>query len=234
MLDKAFEALKTLDWGADLKPLDPIDAAVVTSHTDAAVQKDLEARLVATLKSDVPRDAKDYVCRKLMIVGSAVCVPTLAEFLPQEKHSHMARFALERIPTAEAATALRDALAKTNGKLKIGVIASLGARRDAASVPTLAALLTDTDESIVRAAATALGDIATAEAAKSLAELKPTGAAAKSAASDARLACAEALLAAGNKTDAMAIYKTFAAGDQPKHLKLAGTRGMLACAGKKD
>ncbi len=234
MLDKAFEALKTLDWGADLKPLEAIDAAIIASQKDAAVQKDVEARLVATLKSDVPRDAKDYACRKLMIVGSAVSVPALAEFLPQEKHSHMARFALERIPTAEAATALRDGLAKTSGKLKIGVIASLGARRDAASVPALTLLLTDTDESIIRAAATALGDIASAEAAKSLADLKPAGAAAKSAAADARLACAEAFLADGNKAEAMAIYKTFAAGDQPKHLKLAGTRGMLACAGKKD
>jgi HEAT repeat protein len=146
----------------------------------------------------------------------------------------MARFALERIPATEAATALRDALAKTNGKLKIGVIASLGARRDAASVSALSALLTDTDEQIVRAAATALGDIATAEAAKSLADCKPAGAAAKSAAIDARLACAESLLAAGNKADALAIYKSFAAGDQPKHIKLAGTRGMLACAGKKE
>ena len=234
MLDKAFEALQTLDWGAELKPLEPIDAAIVASHADPAVQKDLESRLVATLKSDAPRDAKDYACRKLMIVGTAAAVPTLAEFLPQEKHSHMARFALERIPATEAATALRDALAKVNGKLKVGVITSIGARHDAASVPALSSLLADTDESIVRAAATALGDIATAEAAKALADLKPAGAAAKSAATDARLACAEALLAAGNKAEALAIYKSFAAGDQPKHIKLAGTRGMLAVAGKKD
>lgn len=234
MLEKAFEALKTLDWGADLKPLEPIDAAIVASQKDAAVQKDVEAGLIATLKSDAPRDAKDYACRKLMIVGTAAAVPTLAEMLPKEDHSHMARFALERIPAVEAATALREALAKTNGKLKIGVIASLGARRDGASVSALTALLTDTDEQIVRAAATALGDIATAEAAKSLAECKPAGAAAKSAATDARLACAEALLAAGNKAEALAIYKSFATGDQPKHIKLAGTRGMLAVAGKKD
>jgi len=234
MLDKAFEALKTLEWGADLKPLEPIDAAIVASQKDAAAQKEVEAGLIATLKSDAPRDAKDYACRKLMIVGTAASVPVLAEMLPQEKHSHMARFALERIPAAEAATALREALAKTNGKLKIGVIASLGARRDAASISALAALLSDTDESIVRAAATALGDIATAEAAKALADCKAAGAAAKSAAVDARLACAEALLAAGNKADALTIYKSFAAGDQPKHIKLAGTRGMLACAGKKD
>ncbi|MGC4002339.1 MAG: hypothetical protein QM811_04010 [Pirellulales bacterium] len=141
---------------------------------------------------------------------------------------------MERIPGAEATTALRDALSKVNGKLKVGVIATLGVRGDVAGIASLAALLADTDELIVRAAATALGDIATADAAKALADAKPTGAAAKSATTDARLACAEALLTAGNKAEAMAIYKTFAGGDQPKHIRLAGTRGMLACAGKKE
>ncbi|MGC4002338.1 MAG: hypothetical protein QM811_04005 [Pirellulales bacterium] len=54
MLDTAFEALKTLDWGADLKPLDPIDAAIVASRADTAVRKDVETRLTAVLKSDAP------------------------------------------------------------------------------------------------------------------------------------------------------------------------------------
>ena len=233
MLEQAFDALKKLDYGADLKPLEAIDAAIVASQKDAAVQKDLETRLVAVLKSDAPDDAKGYACRKLMIIGSAACVADLAALLPQEKYSHMARFALERITAKEAATALRDSLAKVNGPLKIGVIASLGARRDAESVAALVAQLSDTDEQIVRAAATALGSIATVDAAKALADLKPS-CIAKSAAVDARLACAEALLAAGNKAEALAIYKSFAGSEQPKHIRLAGTRGMLACAGKKE
>jgi HEAT repeat protein len=233
MLDQAFDSLKKLDYGADLKPLDAIDAAIVASQKDAAAQKDLETRLLAVLKSDAPDDAKGYACRKLMVVGSVACVADLAALLSQEKHSHMARFALERIPAKEAATALRDSLAKLNGTLKVGVITSLGARRDADSVAALIAQLSDSDEQIVRAAATALGSIATADAAKALAGIKPTGVA-KSAAVDARLACAEALLAAGNKAEALSIYKSFAGSEQPKHIRLAGTRGMLACAGKKE
>jgi HEAT repeat protein len=233
MLDQAFDALKKLDWGADLKPLEAIDAAIVASQKDTAVQKDLESRLLAVLKADAPDDAKGYACRKLMVVGSAACVADLAALLSQEKHSHMARYALERIPAKEAATALRDSLAKVNGPLKVGVIASLGVRRDADSVAALIAQLSDSDEQIVRAAATALGSIATVDAAKALAGVKSTGVA-KSAVVDARLACAEALLAAGNKADALSIYKSFAGSEQPKHIRLAGTRGMLACAGKKE
>lgn len=233
MLDQAFDALKKLDYGAELKPLEAIDAAIVACQKDAAVQKDLESRLLAVLKSDAPDDARGYVCRKLMVIGTPASVVSLAELLSQEKFSHMARYALERIPAKEAAAALRDSLSKVNGTLKVGVISSLGARRDAESVAALIAQLSDNDEQIVRAAATALGSIATVDAAKALAGIKPSGVA-KSAVIDARLACAEALLASGNKAEALSIYKSFAGSEQPKHIRLAGTRGMLACAGKKE
>jgi hypothetical protein len=63
-------------------------------------------------------------------------------------------------------------------------------------------------------------------AAKPSAEVKP-------AVTDASLACAESLLADGKNLDALAIYKGLVAGDPPKHVKLAASRGMLACASKK-
>ena len=39
MLDQAFEALKTYDWGTDRKPLEEIDEAVIASHGDAAARR---------------------------------------------------------------------------------------------------------------------------------------------------------------------------------------------------
>jgi HEAT repeat protein len=234
MLDKAFDALKTYDWGKERKDLNPIDDAAIASRGDAAARKELETRLAAVLKTDVTRDAKDYVCRKLMAIGTAASVPALAELLPDKDLSHMARFALERIPAPEAAKAMRDALPKLSGPQKIGTIGSLGVRRDTASVPALAALVNDADAALARAAAYALGDIRTAEAAKALAEAKPSGEQAKSAATDASLACAEGLLADGKKAEALAVYKLFAGEDRPKHVRLAATRGMLACAGRKE
>ena len=42
MLDQAFDALKTYDWGTDRKVLNPIDEAVVATHDDAAARKELE------------------------------------------------------------------------------------------------------------------------------------------------------------------------------------------------
>ena len=81
MLDQAFEALKTYDWGMDRHVLDPIDEAVVTTHNDPAARKDLELRLLAVLQSKAPRDARDYVCRQLRTIGTAASVPALEALL---------------------------------------------------------------------------------------------------------------------------------------------------------
>jgi HEAT repeat protein len=232
MLDQAFEALSKFDWGQDAKVLSPIDQAVIATRGDAAKRKELEDRLVAALKTEMPLDAKQYVCRKLMIIGTAAAVPTLAGLLADKQLSHMARFALERITVPEAAAALRDALPKLAGALKAGVISSLGTRKDAASVAALVDLVGDGDATVARAAACALGVIRTPEAARALSQCKPSSEV-KSAVSDASFACAESLLAAGKNLDALTIYKRLAAEDPPKHVKLAATRGMLACAGKK-
>jgi HEAT repeat protein len=231
MLDQAFDALKSYDWGVDPKVLKPIDDAVVATHGDADARKDLETRLAAVLKAEVPRDAKDYVCRKLRIIGTAASVPTLATLLPQKEHSHMARYALELMPAPEAGKALRDALPNVSAELQVGVISSLGDRGDAESVGPLSALLSAADTAVARAAAFALGAIRTAAASQALAKAKPS-AEVKSAATDASLSCAEAMLADGKKTEALMIYKGLSGEDQPKHVRLAATRGMLACAGK--
>lgn len=234
MLDEAFETLKTYDWGTDRKPLQEIDQAVISSRSDEALRKDLERRLSEVLTTQVSRDAKDYACRKLMIIGTAASVPTLASLMSDKELAHMARYALERIPAPEAAQALRDALTKLNGPLKIGVISSLGVRRDAQSVAPLAQLLMDSDPATARAAAIALGDIRSSQAGKALSEAKSVSEKVKPALTDASLFCAEGLLADGNKGQALAMFKAYVGEEHPKHVRMAATKGVLACAGKTD
>ena len=45
MIDEAFEALKTYDWGVEPKVLNPINEAIVATHGDADARKELETRL---------------------------------------------------------------------------------------------------------------------------------------------------------------------------------------------
>ena len=230
MLDKAFEALKTYNWGQDRNLVKPIDEAVVATHGDAAARTKLEVRLAAVLTTDVPYDAKQFVCRKLMIVGTAASVPTLAGVLTDKKLSHMARFALERNPAPEAGQALRNALKKADGELKIGMISSLGVRGETASVAPLGALLGDKDVATAKAAAHALGAMASPEASMALAAGKPS-AEMKATIADASLACAEKLLAAGNKAAALKTYEGLLAGSPSDEVREAAKRGKLACAG---
>jgi HEAT repeat protein len=233
-LDKAFETLKTFNWGADIKTfhemLGAIEDAVPASHADTAARTDLETRLAAVLGGGASRAAKDYACRKLTIIGTAAAVPALAALLTDKELSHPARYALERIPAAEAAKALRAGLAKTSGAEKAGVAGSLGARRDAESIGDLAALLGDSDAAVALAVATALGDIGTAESAKALQDATPATEPVKMRVADARLTAAEKLLAAGDHEAAKTVYKSLLA-SPVKSVKLAATRGLLL-AGK--
>jgi len=226
-LDKALEALKTYDWGADRQAVKPIDEAVIAALGDAGARKDLELRLAAVLKTDVSRDAKDVVCRALRMVGTAGSVPALAALLPHKDLSHMARYALERIQAPEAGAALRDALPRVSGALKAGVAGSLGARRDAAAAGALIGLLNDRDAEVVIAAATALGAIATPEAARALATAaRKAPKAARAAVIDGALCAAEQLSAAGKKTEARSLYRSLLRGSLPEHVKQAARRGL--------
>jgi len=233
-LDKALETLKTYDWGADREALNPIDQAIVATHGNAAARKALEKSLVDALASGISRSAQDYVCRKLRVVGTAQSLAALAALLPAEDTSHIARYALERIPDEKAAEAMRNALPKVSSKLKSGIIGSLGVRRDSKSIMLISKFLADSDVQVAKAAAQSLGLIGTLAAAKELSRFaKKAPANMKVPLADACLACAERLLADGEKSEAVALYKELQGGDQPSHVKAAAMKGIVTAATKK-
>ncbi len=61
----------------------------------------------------------------------------LAALLGDEKLAHMARYGLEPIPDPAVDDALRDALGKLKGRPLVGVIGSIGVRRDTKAVEPL-------------------------------------------------------------------------------------------------
>ena len=97
-VDKALKLLKTYDWGADRNALKPIDQAIIDTRGEIAARKALEKGLVDALAGGISRSAQDYVCRKLRVVGTDQSIKALAALLPAEKTSHIARYALDRIP----------------------------------------------------------------------------------------------------------------------------------------
>jgi len=227
MFEQAFDALKTYDYGVDRKVLDPIDEAVVKTRNDPAARKEIESRLLAVLQSNAPRDAKDYVCRQLRTMGTAASVAVLEQLLADAELSHMARYALERIPEPQAGQALERQLRKLSGNLKIGVISSIGTRGQAAAA-LLRPLLKDSDDAVARAAAVALGCIGSVEADKALASAKPRPALVPVFA-DASMSCAEKLLAAGHTREAKAAYERLLKNKPSELVRQAAERGLKAC-----
>jgi HEAT repeat protein len=233
-VDTAIKSLKTYDWGVDRKTLAPIDQAVIATHTNAAARKKLEKDLVDMLASGVSRSAQDFICRRLRVIGTAQSVKALAALLTNEESSNIARFALGDISCDAAVDAIRAALPNASTKLKPGIIGSLGVHRDKKSVAALAKLLRDSDMMTARAAAHSLGVIGSPEAGRALCACAAKAPAnIKVSVADACLICADQLLADGNKTAAIAIYKGLKGADQPKHVKVAAMKGMLTAASRK-
>ena len=229
MLDQALESLKTYEWGVEPKAVQSIQDAVVASHGDDAARKKLESTLAEVLGTDLPRAAKDTVCRALKTIGTAHSVPALAKLLHDEELSHMARHALEANDSPEAVKALVGAIDKAPKKIKIGIISSLGARGVGVPVAPLAKALSDKDADISTAGALALGAIGSADAVKALGSAKVTDTN-KIAVCDAMLQCAENMLGHGKKADAKAIYGTVLKIGTAKATKIAAELGIKASA----
>ena len=228
-INKVFGAIPAYKAGDSRASLTAADDLIRSLAKDPAQRKDAEKRLLAILGSDATTDAKDFVCRELSLIGSAESVGPLAKLLPDAALSHIARFALERIPDPAASQALRDALGKVIGKPRLGIVNSLGARRDREAVSALAELASDRDEELAAAALNALGTIGGEGAAKVLvAVLDNVPQPLRKAAGDACLACADQFLAQGKKKEAAAAYSEVYRQGAPGFIRLAGLRGMFA------
>jgi hypothetical protein len=187
--------------------------------------KDEEAKLIAVLKSDAPRKAKADACRELARVGSREAVAPLAALLCNEELSHMARYGLEPIPDPAVDAALRENLEKVKGRLQVGVISSIGVRRDPEAIAALVQRLEDKDPEVAQAAARALGRIGRLEVVAPLQKaLATTSQANRIAVCDGLFRCAEVLRSQGQRTEAQAIYERLGKANLPEYVKSGAKR----------
>jgi len=191
-----------------------------------------ESNLIGVLQSGAPPQDKAIACKQLAIYGSKAAVPALAALLPDKELASWARIALEAIPGPAADDALRAAMGKVQGRLLIGVINSIGVRRDAKAVVGLVAKLKDADADVASAAAAALGRIGGAAAVKALEPLLATApAAVRPEVAEGCILCAERFLADGNRDEAVRLYDTVRKADVPKQKILEATRGAILARG---
>ena len=193
-----------------------------------------EDRLIAVLKSDAAHKEKVDACRQLGIIGTKDAVAPLAALLGDEKLSHMARYALEPIPDPAVDEALRDALGRLKGRPLVGVIGSIGVRRDARAVGVLTIMLHDPDAQVAQAAARALGKIGNRRATRALqSALRNATAANQHALCEGLFRCAEALGSRGERADAIEIYDQLRElEDAPHQVRAGALRGAILTRGQ--
>jgi len=193
-----------------------------------------EQQLITVLQSDCSPQEKDAACARLKRVGTARSVPALTALLCDEQLSHSARYVLESMPGDKAEQALIDALGKTQGLTKVGLIGSLGVRGEEQAVPTLAKSLADSDAQVASAAALALGKIAGPEALKALEGSLATSAdPVHSAVVDAVLASTHRLLVLGDRAGALAIFRRLYDTEKKASVRQAAFRGMICASGRR-
>jgi hypothetical protein len=223
-LSAAFAALTNYEPGSSRGALVPIEEATRAALADPAATVACEGRLVEAFNTATPA-GREFLCRQLALVGTARSVRVLAAHLDDTRLGEAARAALEAISIPEAADALRQRLPELDGRARVGVISSLGMRRDGASVPLLARWLTEEDPALTSAAAAALGQIGDEPAARALARFAPQAPAALlPALGDALLTCAEGLQAAGKVAPARRLLGLLTESRWPDPVRQAAAR----------
>jgi HEAT repeat protein len=206
-LDQALTEAAKWKPGTSRAGLRAVADAIQQAKTPAEKQA-LEKRLLAFVQSDATQAAKEVVCRQMGPIASEAAVPVLAPMLLNAATSDMARYALEPIPGAAADKALREAVVKTTGKTRVGIVNSIGVRRDAGAVGALKRLASDLDEATASAARDALAAIGDPAALQALGAVR--------GASEWLLKAADLLVQRGNKTAALPVYrKLFTAPEAP-------------------
>ena len=208
-----------------------IVAVMVATSLPSAAES--EAELISVLRSNAPKAEKAITCKKLAVWGGKDAVPALATLLSDPQLAAWTRIPLETIPDPACDKALRDAAADLRGRLLVGVINSIGVRRDAEATELLIAKATDADPEVACAAAAALGRIGGPEVSGTLISLlKHQNPELRSTAAYACVRCAEMSLKDGKEKQAVSLYDSVAAADVPKQRILEATRGSVLARGE--
>ena len=141
-----------LEYGGDGSFASAIEQAVRGASAPECLE--LEKRLIRVLGAkECTLAAKDFVCRMLALAGSEAFVASVAPFLRDLQTASLARLALEPIPGAAVDAALQAALSEAKGTMLLGLIGTLGMRREPGAVPVLEKLKNSSADADVQQAA---------------------------------------------------------------------------------
>lgn len=212
-----YQALIKREFGTAVDEMTAIEKQIQTATPEELPA--IEKRLVAVLEApDATMPGKQFACQMLRLVGSRQCVPAVAKLLADPQLSHMARMVLLAMDDRSAEAALRDALERTEGTVRIGLVDTIGDRGDRRSLKAVAALLKSGDAALASAALNAIGKIGDDDAADALDRANVPDAL-KTAWAQAYLRCASGMATHGEAKRGLKMYRKLAAGDYPSQVR---------------
>jgi hypothetical protein len=193
------------------------------------IWKSDQAKLIAMVKD--PNSTlfqKAIACKRLAFIGGREAIPPMIPLLSHPELGCYARFAMEPNPDPSVDEAFRAALGKLKGRPLMGVIHSIGFRKDDKALDVVGKLMNDTDPEIAQAACATVGMIGGLTAARLLQNaLNNPKSASFGVAARAALLCAENLMTA-NAPRALELYRTLSGTTIPEPVRLAALRTLNA------
>jgi HEAT repeat protein len=222
--------IATFQYGADPAALVQLDEMMSHLSGSAEKRRMAEGLLLKFIQSNATPAAKEYVYRELSLVGSNASIPVLSPLLTRIDSAEMARFALAAIPGPAVDEALRKAFtAAQTDRIRIGLMNSLGRRKDTRAVPLIAPFISNANQEVVAAAVAALASIGDRPALDALAAARKSAAApARLLVSEAYLVCADRIAERGDKATAVKVYQEMIAPAEPVPIRTRALKSFAA------
>lgn len=232
-LAQALNEAQVYDYGDSGAAMAFIRAEVIRVQQNPEARNDLARTLAALLADGGSSDAfKHFVCTQLYLIGGEEQIDALAPLLRDPRFAHVARYALEVVPSPRVDDLLWDTIPQVDGAVAVGMVSSLAARNSAGTVTRLSQLLPHENSDVVRAALIGLGRFGGREAdmvLRQARELLPESY--RVEIFEAMLACADGFARDGVPLESLRIYQDLSTPDLPLAVRLGAFHGIVTLQG---
>ena len=232
-IQAAVTAVARYDYGQRRTPLVALEKLINATYGDREARTRMEAAMVELLDSNATVAAKQFVCKKLWIMGTAASIPALEKLLVGSDPvlAEAACYALRTQESELAGAALRRAIAKAKGTSLAAIVTLLGDKRDAAAVSRIGPVCMSEDEVVSSAAIAALGKIASPDAVDALSQMHQGQHRGRRAnASHALLQCGQELEKRRELAAARRVYGLLTGDSEASHVRRGAQAGVQRCA----
>ncbi len=227
-VENALKQLPGYTFGQERAAFEPLAQAVRKSALDEKLRSALETKLLNVLDANCTIDAKRFICRQLIIIGSDAAIPTLSNLLRHDDTINIACHVLEAIPGDASTNTLLDSLKTANDTQKLALIGTLGRKNATSAVAPVSKYLNAETLTVALAAADALGAIGTEKAMQVLkAALPQSKGALHAAIADACLRCCAQAVKQKNNAAAVSLYQELMQPNQLGHVRAAALSGLV-------